>query len=117
MIIRTNLRAEDIVIDESHWESALETLLHEIVEPSSDHFISSEYIMYRLIECTTRIIHSDNTSNCPLIFDSWSCFNATQAGHYQEEPCPELVDLGFDPARRAAKYCDLDGDGEKRCKR
>ena len=111
MIIRTNLHAEDIVIDEGHpWESSLETLLHEIVDPTSEHFISSEYMMYRLIECTSRIIHTNNTFNCPLIFDSWSCFNSTTPGHYQYEPCPELADLGFDPSRRAEKYCDQEGE-------
>ena len=114
MIVRTNVHAPDIIIDESHpLESSLETLLNEIIDPSSLHFISSEYIMYRLTECTSRLIHGvlsdSNSSHCPLIFDSWSCFNATQAGQNQLESCPEFPDLGFDPNKIATKYCDTDG--------
>ena len=51
-----------------------------------------------------------NSSSCPLIFDSWSCFNATEAGQVQLEACPDLPDLGFDRARKAEKYCGEDGE-------
>ena len=113
MIIRTNLRSPDIFIDESlPLKSALENLLTEILDPSSVHFISSEYFMLRLIECTDRINLSSVDSrspHCPLIFDSWSCFNATPAGEDQYEDCPHLKDLGFQPERRAVKHCDQNG--------
>ena len=113
MIVRTNLRSPDIFIDESRpLQSALENLLNEIMDPSSSHFISSEYFVLRLIECTGRVnlTSLDSSSpQCPLIFDSWSCFNATQPGEDQYENCPDLSDLGFDPERLATKHCDQNG--------
>ena len=51
----------------------------------------------------------DNTTNCPIIFDSWSCFNSTLPGLTQQEMCPDLPDLGFDRSRKAEKYCTDDG--------
>ena len=113
MIIRTNLRSPDIFIEESlPLQSALENLLTEILDPSSDHFISSEYFMLRLIECTGRLNLTSvdsSTPLCPLIFDSWSCFNASRPGEDQYENCPDLSDLGFQPQRKAAKHCDQNG--------
>ena len=52
----------------------------------------------------------NSSAFCPLIFDSWSCFNLTEAGTTQHEACPRLPDLGFDPARTAEKYCDETGE-------
>ena len=113
MIIRTNLHSPDIFIDESlPLQSALENLLTEILDPSSSHFISSEYFLLRLIECTGRLNLSSvggRSPHCPLIFDSWSCFNASPAGEVQYENCPDLSDLGFQSERRAAKHCDQNG--------
>ena len=113
MIIRTNLRSPDIFIDESlPLQSALEKVLNEIMDPSSAHFISSKIFLLRLIECTGRInlTSLDSSSpHCPLIFDSWSCFNASQPGEDQSENCPDLSDLAFDPERIATKHCDQNG--------
>ena len=113
MIIRTNLRSPDIFIDESlPLQSALEMLLNEMMDPSSDHFMSSQYFILRLIECTGRINLTSldsSSAHCPLIFDSWSCFNASQPGEVQYEHCPDLSDLGFDPTRLASKHCDESG--------
>ena len=112
---RTNIDTPDIFIDESDpLESSLETLLNEMVDPTSSHYISSEYVMYRLIECTNRMNSYRNISlrstMCPLIFDSWTCFNATEAGQYQLESCPQFPHLGFDHNRKVKKYCDLNGE-------
>ena len=113
MIIRTNLHSPDIFIEESiPLQSAFENLLNEIMDPSSSHFISSKYFMLRLIECTGRLnlTSLDSSSpHCPLIFDSWSCFNASQPGEDQSENCPDLSDLAFDPERLATKHCDQNG--------
>ena len=113
MIIRTNLQSPDIFIDESlPLQSALEKLLNQIMDPASAHFISTEYFMLRLIECTGRInltSHDTSSPHCPLIFDSWSCFNASQPGEDQHESCPDLPDLGFDSSRVASKHCDESG--------
>ena len=46
---------------------------------------------------------------CPLIFDSWSCFNATAAGSSQREACPHFPDLGFVSGHEAVKTCAEDG--------
>ena len=115
IIVRSNLESSDITINDSDpLESSLETLFASVVDPNSPHFISSEYLMYRLIDCTSRIqatlssISSDQ-KYCPIIFDSWSCFNATPAGLDQEEDCPSFEDLDFRPDRQAVKRCNDDG--------
>ena len=39
---------------------------------------------------------TESTANCPMVFDSWSCWNSTAPGTVQEQPCPNFV-LGFSP--------------------
>ena len=56
IVIRSNLESSDIIINDSDpLESSLETLFASVIDPNSPHFISSEYLMYRLIDCTSRI--------------------------------------------------------------
>ena len=35
--------------------------------------------------------------NCPMVFDSWSCWNESKRGTIQEQPCPNFPHLGFSP--------------------
>ena len=56
IVIRSNLESSDMIIyDADPLESSLETLFASVIDPNSPHFISSEYLMYRLIDCTSRI--------------------------------------------------------------
>ena len=56
MILRTNLDAPDIIIDE--WlDSSLPSVLTEMTDPSSIHYIRSQYLLYRAVECTNRIFN------------------------------------------------------------
>ena len=38
-----------------------------------------------------------SNDNCPMVFDSWSCWNSTAPGTVQEQPCPNFPHLGFSP--------------------
>ena len=117
MIVRSNLEAPDIIITRTDpLESSLESLFSTVMDPSSPHYIPTEYLMFRLIECTNRLtsnttVTSDPSSSrhCPIIFDSWSCFNSTPAGADQWELCPNFSDLGFVSENRAVKHCGEDG--------
>ena len=46
---------------------------------------------------------------CPLIFDSWSCYNSTPAGSVMTEPCPYKPQLNFLPNNTSWKMCREDG--------
>ena len=54
MIIRTNLDAPDIFIEDT-LDSSLLPALTEMMDPSSVHYIRSKYLLYRVVECTNRI--------------------------------------------------------------
>ena len=48
MIIRTNLQSEDIRIEATDpLEARLERLFSELRDPSSPHYIQSDYLFYR----------------------------------------------------------------------
>ena len=47
--------------------------------------------------------------NCPMVFDSWSCWNESQPGTIQEQPCPNFPHLGFSSNRPAFKVCTDEG--------
>ena len=51
-----------------------------------------------------------NPRNCPIIFDAWSCCNATQPGQIQLEKCPDFVNMGFRAERLAKKVCTEEGE-------
>ena len=38
--------------------------------------------------------------NCPMVFDSWNCWNESKPGTVQELPCPNFPHLGFSPSRK-----------------
>jgi len=57
-------------------------------------------------------IPNDGVPYCPRVFDGWSCWNSTPAGHLAYAPCPEFV-TGFDPRRIAFKVCTEDGSWYK----
>jgi len=44
--------------------------------------------------------------NCPMIFDSWNCWNQSKPGTVQEQPCPNFPHLGFSSSRPAFKVCE-----------
>ena len=56
MIIRTNLDAPDIFIEDTLNSSVLPAL-SQMMDPSSVHYIRSKYLLYRVVECTNRINH------------------------------------------------------------
>ena len=111
MIIRSNLRSPDLVINASDpLEASLNNLLAQITDPSSLYFIESKYLFFRLFDCAQRALQTSfQPGNCPLIFDSWSCWNSTPPGQDMHETCPSLVNLGFRPDRLAEKHCREDG--------
>ena len=56
MILRTSVDAPDILIED--WlDSSLTSALTEMRDPSSVHYIPSQYLLYRALECTHRIIN------------------------------------------------------------
>ena len=110
MIIRSNLKAPDLIINASDpLEASLNSLLSQNTNPSSIYFIDSEYLLFRLYDCAQRALQtSPQPDHCPIMFDSWSCWNTTPPGQYQHERCPSLANLGFRPDRVAEKYCRED---------
>ena len=79
MIIRSNLNAQDLVINASDpLETSLNYILTLNTNPSSLYFIESEYLLFRLYDCVKRVVQTSfNPGNCPIMFDSWSCWNST----------------------------------------
>ena len=111
MIIRSNLNTQDMVINVSDpLETSLKQILTLNTDPSSSYFIQSEYLLFRLYDCVKRVLQTSfHPGNCPVMFDSWSCWNSTPPGMAQYERCPNFVNLGFRPDRFAEKYCREDG--------
>ena len=111
MIIRANLVSPDIHILAGTPELFNERLFEISDMLSSNqslYFLEDQYMFNRLLECINRV-KEKTEEDCPVIFDSWSCFNATAAGIFQSEPCPDLPLMKFSSDRLAMKYCDTDG--------
>ena len=111
MIIRTNLIAPDILInstDKNKFNIQLEKLITEASDPSSIYYIKEDIFYRRLIDCTLRTV-TQSGLNCPLIFDSWSCYNSTLAGTMMWEYCPDKPILNFDITKSSSKYCTEEG--------
>ena len=111
IILRSNLNSPVVHIVEDTTEvfhRRLLAFLDMVSSSDSNHFIENEYILHRLLDCTQRVSRKSSES-CPVIFDSWSCFNATTSGTVQTEPCPDFPLMKFSPERLAFKYCDTDG--------
>ena len=112
MIVRTNLASPDYVIEASDpLEESLSTLLNLSTDPSSLYLIDNKYILHRLLDCANRALQSRYQSDfCPVIFDSWSCWNSTPPDSVALEQCPHFLGLGFRPDRLAEKKCTVDGN-------
>ena len=111
MIVRTNLDSPDFVIhDDDPLQISLNKILRLATDQSSNHFIDNEYILYRLLDCAKIALKSPaNHNTCPIIFDSWSCWNSTELNSTQVTQCPQFVNLGFLAERTATKQCTEDG--------
>ena len=72
-------------------------ILGETVKNSSKYFIKSPYLLKRLHECVSKISATERFAgpHCPLIFDSWSCFDPTLPGDTANANCPDIEVLGF----------------------
>ena len=113
MIIKTNLLSPDILINTSskiEFNLRLQNLLTEASTPGSLYYIEEDLFYRRLIDCTLRLAPMViNDESCPLIFDSWSCYNSTPAGEFMYEPCPDKPELNFDTDKMSSKYCTENG--------
>ena len=111
MIIRANLVSPDIHIMADTPE-LFNKRLFEISDLVSNnqslYFIEDNYMFDRLLECIQRVTLK-STEGCPVVFDSWSCFDASATGTFQSEPCPDMPLMKFSSDRLAVKYCDTDG--------
>ena len=107
MIVRTNLDSPNYVIsDEEPLQSSLNNLLRLAADPTSIYFINNEYVLYRLLDCTKlALIQDAKPKACPIMFDSWSCWNSTESSTTQVTQCPNFVNLGFLADRMATKKC------------
>ena len=38
---------------------------------------------------------------CPVIFDSWTCWNASLPGTVQKQPCPDFPQWGWSPSSKS----------------
>ena len=112
MIIRTNLHAPDVLIkssDKKEFNLQLEQLISNASDPNSLFYIEDDILYRRLIDCTLRLVNSaSHEEECPLIFDSWSCYNATKAGSMMLESCPSKPILNFDITKFSKKLCTED---------
>ena len=109
MIIRSNLNSPDVHIignTSRQFDRNLFTFLGHISDNNSHYYQGDDYIFHRLIDCVRRVTNQSQ-DGCPLIFDSWSCFNATSSGKFQTEPCPDFHMMKFSSNRLASKYCDI----------
>ena len=43
---------------------------------------------------------TDPDNYCPVIYDSWNCWEASDPGTIQEQPCPNFPHLGFSPSSK-----------------
>ena len=111
MVIRTNLEAPDFVIwDKESLSRNVSDLMNLISDHSSLYYVHDKYLLYRLLECTNLALNmSMDPSSCPLLFDSWSCWNSTPPDTLQYTSCPSFDNFGFSSDRFASKYCEPDG--------
>lgn len=111
IIIRASLESPDIFItakNMSEFKMYISDLLKLISEKRSIFHMDDPYLIKRLLECTAKISPTPD-ENCPLIFDSWSCFNSTSPGSEMTESCPNFPNFKFSKDRFASKTCDDDG--------
>ena len=111
MIIRSNLNSPDVEVigdNEKEFNDDFVKFLKLISDTTSEYYMAEDNIFNKLLNCAQRVV-SQSSDGCPLIFDSWSCFNSTSPGTLQMEPCPEFPLMKFDSSRVASKYCETNG--------
>ena len=110
LIVRLNPDAPDLKIDN---KSSLPTQENELMQLISDskssYFIDDDYLLRRLLNCIDLALNTlPEVDFCPVIFDSWSCWNTTPPYTTQYTSCPQFDNFGFTSDRMASKFC---GDG------
>ena len=60
---------------------------------------SLEFIYIRYFNCGTIFSTLFIGSYCPVIFDSWTCWNASLPNTAQVQPCPDFIDWGWGPTK------------------
>ena len=89
--------------------NSLRQILTLAANPNSEYYVASHYLLSRLIDCTKKITFDYNPNQCPLIFDSWSCFEATEPGGKALSSCPNFKDYNFHTSNYAEKICSDSG--------
>ena len=108
MVIRTSSEDADIHIVEET-KDALERICLDLASKKRlDFIIKDEYMLHQFLDCTQRI-SGTISGNCPLSFDSWSCFNASSAHSIMTELCPTSPLMKCSPDQQALQYCDKNG--------
>ena len=112
MIIQANLNSSSLEIyRHESLPSKINEILTKVNDKDSPYYIESEYLMNRLLNCFKTVLSYDSyePQNCPMIFDSWSCWNSTAPGNFQYASCPNFINLGFTDDKKAEKQCMEDG--------
>ena len=76
MVIKTSSEDADIHIMEETKDAFERRCLELVSKKKLDYIIKDEHMLHRFLDCTQRISVTI-PGKCPLIFDSWSCFNAS----------------------------------------
>ncbi|KAJ8024980.1 Calcitonin gene-related peptide type 1 receptor [Holothuria leucospilota] len=95
-----------------HWESYIYNLLNCETLPYDEDATDKQLNAWtkRRDECCERI---DNEAppdgiHCPLVWDTWDCWNWTEPGTELEQTCPWWIPQS-NPSRNAVKICTADG--------
>ena len=111
MIVKANIFSPDYVImSDDLLEESLSTILNLSTARSSPYFIEKDYLFQRLIDCSKLAMQEEYPPlACPIIFDSWTCWNYTQPDSVALEKCPDFENWGFKQDSLAEKLCTEDG--------
>jgi len=108
MLIRGSVHAPDVIIQAQNRDQFDLLVDHYMNLNSTTMVPPSSYLMERLLTCTNMVLDLPPTS-CPLVFDSWSCFNYTTPGEEAQAHCPAFPQLMFSEEKVATKYCTQEG--------
>ena len=110
LILRSTLYAPDVTIsgNASQFERSLFHYLDQVRNTSTPLHLADPYLLARLVNCTLAM-EPLTPGHCPRIFDSWTCFQASQPGAMQAAPCPDFPLLQYARDRQAYKWCDEGG--------
>ena len=111
LIIRTDSEAPDFMINNKEsLSNRAHDLLQLIIDPKSSYYIEDDYLLSRLLNCISLAFNTSSEENsCPMIFDSWSCWNMTSPNTTQYTSCPDFDTFGFSSDRFSTKFCGEDG--------